>query len=215
MNTRVLIADDHAVVREGARRLLADEEDIEVCAIAETGREALLKARRLKPNVAVLDLHIPDADGYEVVHQMRETLPKTALVVFTPDHSEQVIDKLFQLGVKSFIRKSEASKLLVSAVRSAGQQKTFFTPEVSDILFSRYVNGTAGRRRPPARELTKREHQTLRLIAEGRSSKQIASELRISIRTVESHRGALMRKLRLTTIADVVRYAIRNGVIEP
>ncbi len=209
---RILIADDHAVVREGAQLMIAREADCEVCGVATNGREAIEKAIELRPDVIVLDLHMPEFSGLQAVHELRRCVPSAELVIFSGETSERLIDALFEAGVKSFIRKVEAPQLLIAAIRSAAQHKPFFTPEISHILFARFADdrGAHG----GGSKLTTRELQIVRLVADGKSNKETAEALGISTRTTETHRASIMRKLGVSSTAEVVRYAIRNGIVE-
>ena len=207
---RILVADDHDVVREGVRLLIEREPGWEVCGVAANGREAIEQAVALQPDVVVLDLRMPELDGLGAVRELKKRAPEAELVIFSGEHSERLIGQLFEAGARSFIRKVDASKLLVQAIQSAAQHKPFFTPEVSAVLFSRFMDGDR-----ESGTLTTREREIIRLIAEGKSNKEAADVLGISIRTTEAHRAAIMRKLQLGSTADLVRYAIRNAMVEP
>lgn len=210
---RILVADDHPVVREGTRMLIEQVEGWTVCGLAADGGEAIAKALDLRPDVIVLDLHMPGLDGLQAVHELRHRLPTAELVIFSGARSEAIVQQLFNAGARSFISKTEAGKLLITAIRSAAEHKPFFTPEVSEILFARFMQ-EPGAGAVKAASITKREREIIRHIAEGLSNKQIAAALAISSRTAETHRAAIMRKLGASSTADIVRYAIRNGIIE-
>lgn len=209
---RILIADDHAVVREGLRLMIERESGWTVCGVAENGRAAVDAAIRLRPDIAVLDLHMPELDGLEAIRELKKKVPGTEAVIFSGENSEKQIEELFAAGARSFIRKVDAARLLTQAIRCAAQHKPFFTPEVSAVLFSRFM--TDGRGNDAGARLTSRERQIVRLVAEGKSNKEIADELGISIRTGETHRAAVMRKLGVSSTAGLVRYALRNGIAE-
>ena len=209
---RILVADDHAVVRDGVRLLIEREAGWQVCGVATNGREAVAQALELRPDVVVLDLHMPELDGLGAVRELKKRLPATELVIFSGQNSERMISELFDAGARSFIRKVDAPRLLVQAIQSAAQHKPFFTREVSAVLFSRFMDGAEGARGPGS--VTTREREIIRLIAEGKSNKETADTLGISTRTIETHRAAIMRKLHLGSTADLVRYAIRNGIVE-
>lgn len=210
---RILVADDHAIVREGIRLMIEREAGWKVVAVAVNGREAVDKAAELQPHIVVLDLHMPELDGLRAVQELKKRVPEAELVIFSGEKSERLIRDLFESGAKSFIRKVDAPHALIDAIRSAAQHKPFFTREVSEVLFARFMDD--GGSDPAGATLTDREHQILRLVAEGKSNKEAAATLRISVRTTETHRAAIMRKLKLASTADIVRYAIRNGMIEP
>ncbi len=209
---RILVADDHAVVREGTRLMIERQAGWEVCGVAANGREAVEKAIELQPDIIVLDLHMPELDGRRAVQELKMRVPTAELVIFSGQHSERVIAQLFEAGAKSFIRKVDAPQLLIDAIAAAAEHKPFFTREVSSVLFARFMPDEAATGNGV--KLTSREHQIVRLIAEGKSNKGTADALGISVRTTETHRAAILRKLRFTSTAEIVRYAIRNGIIE-
>ena len=212
---RILIADDHEVVREGMRAMIEHEPGWEVCGIAINGREAVETAMKLKPEVVVLDMTMPELDGLEALRQIKRALPATEVLVFSAHHSEDVIEQLFDAGAKSYIQKSDAGRHLVAAIKSLAEHKPFFTPEISQILFAKFFSpGVRKKQSGPEHSLTTREREVVRLLAEGHSNKEIANCLGISIRTTETHRATLMRKLDLESLAALVRYAIRNNIIE-
>lgn len=216
MNTlRILIADDHEVVREGLRALVENEPGWEVCGTAKTGREAVELAKELKPDITVLDMTMPELTGLEAVRLIKRALPLTEILVFSAHRSEDLVAQVFDAGAKSYICKADAGRHLVEAIRSLAEHKPFFTPEVSEILFSRFLTADPARKNGAAEEkLTIREREIVRLLAEGRSNKETAELLGISIRTAETHRASLMRKLSLDSLPALVRYAIRNHIIE-
>ena len=211
---RILVADDHYVVREGVRLIISGEPNWEVCGSAKTGREAIELAERCKPDVVVLDYHMPDLDGLTAARELKKRVPSTELVIFSGERSEQVVRDLFEAGVKSFIQKTDIAGSLVAAIQAAAEHRPFFTPEISEIMFARLlrkprVSGSAG-----CGSLTARERETVHLLADGKSNKEVAAALGISVRTAESHRAALMRKLGVSSIAEMVRFAVRNGIIK-
>lgn len=206
---RVLLADDHPLLCRGTQAFLASDPELEVCALAGTGREAVEETARNRPDVVVLDFHLPDGDALSLAHEIKGTTPAVELVVYSAGVRDEIIARLFEAGVKSFIRKTETSDLLIQAIKAAGQHRSFLTPAVSELIMRRAFEQTSHA------ELSPREQEVVRLIAHGKPNKQIAAELGISERTAESHRASVMRKLGGTSTADVVRYAIRNGIIEP
>jgi len=210
----VLISDDHEVVRQGAQLLINAEADLNVCGMAANCPELVELAKRHRPNVIVADLHLPGFDPAERVRKLRQKVPPAELVIFTTELAERVASSLFEAGVKSFIRKDEAPQFLVPAIRAAARGKTFFTPTVSDVLFARFMGTGARTDEPNLATLTSREREIIQLICDGKTNKAIGSALQISTRTVEAHRAAVMRKVGASSTADLVRYAIRNGLIE-
>lgn len=213
---RILIADDHEVVREGLRAVIEKEPDWEVCDTAQTGREAVEKAGELKPDIVVLDMGMPELNGLEATRQIKRLLPKTEVLIFTAQETDDLVREVFDAGAKSFILKAEANRYLVEAIKALSEHKPFFTSKVSEIIFARFLHRSerSVNSQTSDERLTSRERETVQLIAEGKSNKEIAEIFGISVKTVETHRAAIMRKLDLDCIAALVRYAIRNGIIE-
>ena len=212
---RILLADDHPVVREAAAMRIATVPGWEVCGLAANGQEVMEQARTLEPDVIVLDFHMPDFDGLEGVRELKEMLPNVELVIFSGMRNDAVVEKLFDAGAKSFVGKTEGGEVLLSAIRSAAEHKPFFTPQVSEILFARFMGEDRGSGGNRGGQVTRREREIIRHIAEGGSNKEIAAALNISSRTAETHRAAILRKLGVSSTAEIVRFAIRNGIIEP
>ena len=210
---RILIADDHDVVRAGVRLLIETQPGWDVCGEAANGREAVALADKLRPDLVVLDITMPELNGLEAARQIKKASPKIEVLMLTAHESEDLVHQVFDVGARSYILKSEAGKHLVAAIQFAGEHKPYFTSKVSEIVFARYLGG-----KTPDSEsatLTARERELLQLLAEGQSNKEAASQLGISVKTVETHRAAIMRKLALKSVSDLVRYAIRNKIIEP
>jgi DNA-binding NarL/FixJ family response regulator len=213
---RVLVADDHEVVREGVRALIERQPDLEVCGLAITGPEAVELALKTRPDVVVLDLTMPDLDGLEAIRQIIKALPDTEVVVFSAHRSEDLIEEVFEAGARSYVEKADASQNLVAAIRSLAEHKPFFSSQASENLLGRFLDPGAKKEHDRAgRKLTARETEIVRLLAQGGSNKELATTLGISIRTVETHRATLMHKLGVHSVAGVVRYAVRHRIIEP
>jgi len=208
----ILLADDHEIVREGVRKLIEREEGWEVCGEASDGRVAVVLAEKLKPDVVVLDLAMPELNGLEATRQIKRALPKTEVLIFTGEESEQLIHELFAAGARSYILKSDIGGHLVAAIRALAQHKHYFTDRVSEVVFARYFRGESGAGKDKTEGLTPREREIVQLLAEGKSNKEVGAVLGISIKTVETHRATTMRKLSLDSFADLVRYAIRNKI---
>lgn len=212
---RVLVADDHEVVLEGVRALIERQPDLEVCGLAANGREAVELAQKTKPDVVVLDMSMPELDGLDVIRLLKKTLPETEVVVFSAHSSEEMVEEVFDAGAKSYIEKSEASQDLVTAIRSLAEHKPFFSTQTSEILFAKFLVPRARLQQSRMElRLTAREREIVRLLAQSSSNKEVATALGISIRTVETHRATLMRKLGVRSVAGLVRYAIRHHIIE-
>jgi DNA-binding NarL/FixJ family response regulator len=208
---RILIADDHEVVRSGLRNILEAQSNWQVVAEASDGKEAIEKAAQTKPDVAVIDYSLPLINGIEATRQIRARLPKTEVLIFTMHDSETLIQELLKAGARGYLLKSDAKRYLIDAIESLAVHEPFFTAKVSETLLDSFLAR-------PYREgstLTNRERGVVQLIAEGYTNKQIANLLNISLKTVETHRAAIMRKLNLGSSAALVRYAIRNKIVEP
>jgi len=213
---RILIADDHELIRRGVRELLSARSGWQVVGEACDGADAVVKAMSLKPDVAILDFSMPRMNGPEACAQIAKQSPGTAVVVLTMHDSDEVIQAVLRSGARGLVLKSDADHTLLGAVQAAAERRHFFTERVSALLLGGYLTGTpAGvpKRRSAAQRLTDREGEVMRLLAEGLTNKEAASSLQISTRTVESHRININRKLGFSSIADLVRYAVRNGIV--
>ena len=211
---RILIADDHGLVRRGARALLA-RRGWKVVGEVANGRDALEKARELKPDVAIVDISMPELDGVEVVRQVRETVPNTEVLVLTMHESDEMVRRALDAGARGYLLKSDLTECLAKAVKAVSEGKRFLTPKVSEIVLDGFLK-TKGQHQQVERtgvQLTPRETQIIRLLAEGRSNKEIASELAIAVRTVETHRAKIMSKLGFHSLAELIHYTMRNGII--
>ena len=203
---RILIADDHDVVRSGLRTILDVQPNLEVVAEAADGKEAVLKAIEAKPDIAVIDYSLPLINGIEVTRQIRAHLPKTEVLIFTMHDNESLIQDVMKVGARGYLLKSDAGRDLISAIAALAIHKPFFTTKVSES----FVKASKAMRSP----LTNREVGVVQLIAEGHTNKHVARLLNISLKTVETHRASIMRKLNISSSADLVRYAIRNNLVE-
>jgi len=214
---RILIADDHEVVRRGARVLLESRPGWTVCGEATDGREAVEKARRLAPDVVVLDIAMPELNGLEATRRIRQAAPHAEILILTMYDSHQVIREVLAAGARGYILKSDAGRELVSAVEALSQHKPFFTPRVSEMVLDGYLKAEDGTPLPsgPGSNLTQREREVIQMLAEGKTNKDAAAALGIGVKTVETHRNRLMRKLRLGSMSELVRFAIRNKIVEP
>jgi DNA-binding NarL/FixJ family response regulator len=212
---RILIADDHAVMREGTRAVIERQAGWEVCGIAATGREAVAQAFALKPEVVVMDMSMPELNGLDAAQQIRRRLPQTEILIFTAHQTDELIREVFQAGAKSFIVKTDAHHFLVEAIESLAEHKPFFTNKVSEVLFAEMLNRATPHSTQTGDRLTPREREIVQLLAEGNSNKEVAGALGISVRTAETHRASILRKLNLDSLASLIRYAIRQKIIEP
>ena len=215
-NLRILIADDHDLMRRGVRTLLEAHPGWEVCAEAPTGREAVTKAEELKPDIVILDISMPDLNGLEAARRIRSASPNTEILILSMHYSDQLIRELLEAGVRGYIIKSDSDRDLIIAVETLATHKPFFTPRATEVILGNLqVAGTRAQLPSTIRErLTSREREIVQLLAEGKSSKEVASSLCISVKTAETHRANIMRKLQLHTVTELVRYAVRNQIIE-
>jgi DNA-binding NarL/FixJ family response regulator len=213
---RIVIVDDHAVVRRGVRALLESQPGWEVSAEATTGREAVELVRRLRPHVVVMDLSLPELNGLEATRQIVKESPQTEVLVLTMHHSEQLARDVLQAGARGYVLKSDADQNLIAAVESLRQHKPFLTSKVTEFVLDDYIRRSdASDDGAPKDVVTPREREIIQLLAEGHSNKETASALGISVKTIEAHRANIMRKLHLRSISDLVRYAIRNKIVQP
>lgn len=217
-SVRILIADDHEIVRHGVRNLINHEDDLEVVWEAHDGREAVRLASKNHPDVAILDLVMPDLNGMEATRQIRKASPDTKILVFTMHETERLVQEVFQAGAHAYVLKSEAGRLLIQAIRTVLRGEHFFSSKINEVIFEGFLRkqGTPSEPAPDdAIRPTAREREIIQMLAEGKSSKEVATVLGISTKTVETHRAAIMRKLDLHSVSDLVRYAIRQHIIEP
>ena len=212
----VLIVDDHAVVRRGVRSLLESHDGWEVCGEATTGRDAVEQSRRLRPDVVVMDLSLPELNGLDATRQILKEAPDTEVLVLTMHHSEELARDVLQAGARGYVLKSDADENLITAVDTLRQHKPFLTSVVTEFVLGNYVRlGDAALDDLGSGAVTAREREIIQLVAEGQSSKAAASTLGISVKTIEAHRANIMRKLHLRSVSDLVRYAIRNKIVQP
>jgi len=213
---RILVADDHDIIRRGLRHLLTSRPGWEVCAEAKNGREAVALTERTKPDIVVLDISMPELNGLEAARRIHKTFPNIAILILTLHFSDQLVRDIVEAGARAYITKSDADRDLVAAVEALSNRRTFFTARAADLLLNDYSKQGAnaypqaiGRNR-----LTPREREIIQLLAEGKSSKEVAVALGISIKTAETHRANIMRKLELHSVSELVRYAVKNQIIE-
>jgi DNA-binding NarL/FixJ family response regulator len=214
---RILIADDHDLMRRGVKTLLQSHAGWEICGEAHTGREAVAKAEELKPDIVILDIGMPDLNGVEAARRIRKASPGTEVLILSVHYSDQLIREILEAGVRGYIVKSDSDRDLIIAVETLASHKPFFTPRATEVIMSNFSAGGARRELPESLRdrLTSREREIVQLLAEGKSSKEVASSLNISVKTAETHRANIMRKLQLHTVSELVRYAVRNQIIEP
>lgn len=214
---RILIADDHDLMRRGVKSLLQAHPGWEVCGEAHTGREAVAKAEELKPDVVIMDISMPELNGVEAARRIRKVSPASEVLILSVHYSDQLIREILDAGVRGYMVKSDSDRELVVAVETLASHKPFFTPRATEVILSNF-SSAASHSEPlelVGDRLTSREREIVQLLAEGKSSKEVASSLCISVKTAETHRANIMRKLQLHTVSELVRYAVRNQIIEP
>ena len=217
MKLRILLADDHEIVRRGLRSLLEKHEGWEVCGEAADGREAIEKALQLRPDVVIVDIGMPSLNGLDTTRHLLKHDPEFKVIVLTITDSDQVIREALDAGARGFVLKSDAARDLVSAVEALQNKRMFFTPRVNDLVLAGFLE----KGRPVSRTevpelptLTAREREVTQLLAEGNSSKEVATLLNLSTKTVETHRSNIMRKLGLHSVSELVLYAVRNNIVQ-
>lgn len=187
----------------------------EVCAEVQNGRDAVQEAARIRPEIAVLDMTMPGLNGLEATRQIRKVSPETEVLIFTGHETEDLVHQVFEAGARSYILKTDGKDQLEAALRSLAEHKPYFTTQVGEILFSKLLSKKRGgtEEGAPTGRLTDREREIVQLLAEGKSNKEVADVLGISVKTTETHRASIMKKLQLKAFSELVRYAIRNHII--
>src|SRR6201988_2219317 len=215
-NLRILIADDHDLMRRGVKTLLQSHAGWEICGEAHTGREAVAQAEELKPDIVILDISMPELNGVEAARRIRKASPGTEILVLSVHYSDQLIRDILDAGVRGYIVKSDSDRDLVIAIEALANHKPFFTPRATELILSNF-NSKGGSVEVPdliGDRLTSREREIVQLLSEGKTSKEVASILGISVKTAETHRANIMRKLEIHSVSELVRYAVRNQIIE-
>jgi DNA-binding NarL/FixJ family response regulator len=212
---RILIADDHELVRKGLRSVLDGQAGWTICGEAVNGREAVELARQLKPDIIIMDVTMPELNGLEATRQILKERLKTEVLILTVHESEQLVGEVLAAGARGYILKGDTTRLLVDAIESISQHKPFFTGTASEVVLGGYLRpGQPARKESRALpRLTAREREIVQLLAEGQSNKEVATALGVSVKTVDAHRANIMHKLNIHSVTDLVRYAIRNNII--
>jgi DNA-binding NarL/FixJ family response regulator len=210
---RILVADDHEVVRRGLCAVLKSHQGWDVCAEASDGREAVEKAKQLKPDIVILDIGMPNLNGLAATRQILKNHERQKVIVLTVTDSEQVIREVLAAGARGFVLKSDAARDLITAVEALQKDRTFFTPRVGQMVLSGYLSGHS-QPEPNIPTLTPREREVVQLLAEGKSTKEVAAILDLSTKTAETHRSNIMRKLGIHSVSELVMYAVRNNIVQ-
>ena len=211
---RILIADDHEIVRHGIRALIESHPGWEVCAEAVDGREAVEKTVELRPDLALIDVSMPNLNGLDAARLILQALPHTCVLILTMHESEQIVREVLEVGARGFLLKSDAARDLVSAIQALQRRTTFFTSSVAEMVLNGFLDRNGDTPKPFKDRLTPREREVVQLLAEGKTSKEVAVVLNLSVKTAETHRTNVMRKLDLHSVADLVRYAVRNNIVQ-
>jgi len=212
-NLRLLIADDHAVVRAGLRTLLESRKGWHVCAEAGDGRDAVDKAVKFKPDVIILDIGMPLLNGVEAARRIHKALPQSEILILTMHESDELVQQVVEAGARGYILKDEADRVLHAAIEALRQHKPYFSTRVSNAADAVDIDGDPDSVRSNRSRLTPREREILQLLAEGKSNKEVATLLNISVNTAEAHRANIMMKLDFRSLADLVMYAVRNKIV--
>ncbi|MEJ2642820.1 MAG: response regulator transcription factor [Desulfosarcinaceae bacterium] len=212
MAYRILLADDHKIVRDGLKALIEKELGMEVVAEAESGRKALRLARKLKPDVVIMDVSMPDLNGIDATRQILAELPGVKVVALSMHSQKQFVEGMLKAGVCGYLLKDGAFEELINAVNTVMRGRFYLSPDITGVVVGDYLKFHRDHPNENAKELTPREREVLQLIAEGQSVRNIAEELHISVKTVETHRSHIMKKLDLHTVADLTKHAIREGM---
>jgi len=213
---RILVADDHEIVRHGLVALIKGHPDWDVCAESDNGNDAVAKAKELKPDVAILDIGMPVLNGFEATSRILRDNPKIKILILTLNDSDEVVRTVLNAGARGFLLKSDAARDLIAAVEALQHNRTFFTSRVAKMVLAGYFGKAHASSKPELTlpSLTPRESEVVQLLAEGRSTKEVACHLNLSVKTAETHRSNIMRKLGLHSVSELVLYAVRNNIIQ-
>jgi DNA-binding NarL/FixJ family response regulator len=215
---RILIADDHDLMRRGLRALLESHPGWEICGEASNGREAVALTEELNPDIIILDITMPELNGVDAARRILKTCPNTEVLLLSVHYSDQLIREILEAGIRGYIVKSDSDRDLVIAVEALANHKPFFTPRATELILNHLHRRPGDSPDPPdtiGERLTTREREVVQLLSEGKSSREVASVLNISVKTAETHRANIMRKLEIHSVSELVRYAVRNQIIEP
>ncbi len=210
---RIMLADDHPIVRNGIKDALSKQKNIEVVAEASNGSQVLRKAKELSPDIVLMDISMPGMGGLEATQRLRSTVPAVKVLVFTMHDNKEYVLEIIRSGASGYVLKDTSTLELVRAIETVYRGGTYFSSKVSKLLLDQYVKKVSTGTETATEELSKREEEILALVASGKSNKEIATELKISIRTCEAHREKIMKKLNLHSVAELTQYAISKGLV--
>jgi DNA-binding NarL/FixJ family response regulator len=211
---RIVIADDHEMVRRGLVATLADDDRWTVVAQADNGRAATELVSQHEPDIAILDLSMPELNGLDATRRILAARPETCVLILTAHESEQLVREVLSAGARGYVLKSDAGRVLVRAVEALLEGQTFFTSKIARLVLEGYLRGAGAETQEAAQTLSAREREIVQLLAEGASNKDVARALGISVKTAETHRSNIMRKMEFASLSDLVKYAVRNKIIE-
>jgi two-component system, NarL family, response regulator NreC len=212
MTMRILLADDHKIIREGLRKLLQDQPAMTVVGEAENGRRAVQLARELTPDVVIMDVTMPEMNGIEATTQIRSAMPSVKVIALSIHTDRRFVTQMFRAGASGYLLKDCAFEELARAIRTVMEGQAYLSPGIADVVVEGFLNGLAAEVGPAAPTLSGREREVLQLTAEGRTMKEIASALNVSVKTIETHRRQIMLKLGINSVAELTKYAIRQGL---
>ncbi len=213
MTTRVLLADDHKILRQGLQTLLQNEPNIEVVGQADNGRDAIELAKELQPDVVIMDVAMPDVSGIEATRELLNAVPTSKVVALSMHSDQRFVAGMLAVGASGYLLKNAAFEELALSIRTVVANELYLSPGITGVVVKDYLNRLGRAQRTSAPALSSRETEVLRLIAEGRTTAEIAEDLQISVKTVETHRRQVMEKLDLRSIADLTKYALRIGLV--
>lgn len=215
-NLKILLADDHDLMRRGLKSLIAPRTDWTICGEAHTGSQAVALAKQHQPDVAILDISMPELNGLEAARRIRTLSPKTEILVLSVNYSDHLIREILRLGIRGYMVKTDSDRDLITAIETLARHKPFFTTCATELILSHSQRAGANLSSPMdlSDRLTSREREIVQLVSEGKSTKEVASLLGISVKTAETHRANIMRKLQVHSVTDLVRYAVRNEIVQ-
>ncbi len=213
MNIKILIVDDHKLMREGLRILIEKQSGMKVVGDANNGRTAVKMVRELSPDIVIMDIAMPDLNGIEATHQIKSEFQNTRVVVLSMHADKRFVAKVLKMGASAYLLKDSAFEELVHAIHDVINNRIILSPRITDIVIEDYIHSSSNNEPSVFSELSAREREVLQLIAEGKTTKEISSSLYVSIKTIETHRKNIMDKLNINSIADLTKYAIREGII--